>query len=487
MFAYVNDIQPIEPWYVTSTNSVLYNARLFGNSSRYDWTLALNDATGPVNTITNTGLYNNNPLNPGGCVQIANHTFTGVGSGQTPYILNANTNYAGGTGPGSNAIRTGTINLQGDPLASIGPNVVLNPAESGNITFTTDTFIWISGQRYATAGSRIRIPTSKLNLENLYFFDKLSGKPNVELSSALDAHATKTTIVLGDASLLYTYSGLQESGLAPAFSGSASSPYGVPYTNKNWDYVCPTGGPTGPLPSTTLRAIVYNAMGSTGPTSGSDVEYNIPFPTPPTSTIITGFYGNPNINEITIPRKSGGLGVGTIGAVTEMIRIRNNGTDQPALSELVVVDPPRFEELSSNDATLNPYTGMLETTSGITKYLALRFTFSSATETFVIRLGTSGTVSSSNKPLSIQLQWYNPTTLSSFPGQSSGWRSANTVHSNANGCGQASVVGGYGNIINIRRPAAINIGGINPYAAGHNVFVVIGYTGTIMFNDINVT
>ena len=491
-FAYVKDIRPVEPWFVAGTEGVIYSARMFGNSSRYDWTLSLNNGpTGPTHTATRTTLYNNNPLNPGGCVQTV---ATGPGGTFTagtsyPYIMDANTRYAGGTGPGSTVTRSGTITLQGDPLTSTGPNPDVTPSvPTVNILPPSETpggYVWISGTQYPTAGSIFEIPDGSLTINNMYFINKTPGNPRTVFYSSLamlpEAYYYSN---VGNDSGSHLYrnvvnesgTNLQASGLAPPASGSVSNPYGETYKNISWRHTGPTGAyPAVRISEIYFKANVGNAVGAT--TTLNNVTPNVTAPVG-----VGSAYVIPTFNERDIPtgQNPGADGEGGFTAIVSGIRRFGNTSispQTPALAD-IINRGIQFASVSANDAILNPLTMLIGTTGG-TKYLTLNLNFTAALPTFKIRLGTS--LISTLRP-SMFLQWFKPETPTPTPAYSSGWFDAN-IASDGGGCGNGDNTQKYYYVFSIKRPT------FTPqyYSGVHNVYVVIGYNGTIKMTEISIT
>ena len=116
---------------------------------------------------------------------------------------------------------------------------------------------------------------------------------------------------------------------------------------------------------------------------------------------------------------------------------------------------------------------------GSTKYLTLRLDFDSAYSIFQIRLGASASYAVGSSP-EVFLKWYK-SDATGGPAQSS-WFNAKIDSTISGGCG---VDGGFtNNRFSIVRPPTVTD---TVYFGEYNVFVVIGYNGTIDFRQINVT
>jgi hypothetical protein len=467
-FAYVKDIRPDGTWYVTADNLVLYGARLFGNSSRYDWALALNNGpTGPVNTVTSATLYNNNPFNPGGCVQATGATFAGAAAGSVPYSLIANTAYAGGIGLGSSILNSGTITLSGDPLASIAPSVTY--AEP--LFTVTPRLIYISGVPYATTDTEFTIVDGRLTLTNLYFVDKTNGsRPSASILSELST--TPTTFDLTTTSNIYYNNPGRIDGLAEAGSGSPDNPFGRTYFNKAWTYRSVAAD--GAYLTTAKTALDFTAT----ITNGKGVSTAV---SPSVSLSPYSYYGNAAINERDIPRNqnvgSDGSSVSspytTLSNVVGIKRLINtNGTSTPPPAN--IVDPgPQFSSVNVNDAILDPYNLRINATG--TKFLTLELNMGdNAQTTFKIHLGGSSSVTSLS---SVRLLWYKD--ASTF----TAWLDGTVPSTAAGGCRNTSFTSS--NFLRyIRTPSAVSS---DTYSGGYKIYVVIGYTGYYNFNQINIT
>jgi hypothetical protein len=505
MFAYVKDIRPVEPWFVsTADNRVIYTARMFGNSSRYDWRLYIgtDGATGPLHTVEKTTLYNNNPQNPGGCVQtVAGQPDGGTFAAGTPYtyIMDANTNYAGGTGPGSSVARSGTITLQGEPMTSAGhPPVITPDVPQFNIvgpSINPNGYVWISGIRYPTAGTVFEIPDGQLTMRNMYFINRVGTNPTTTISTSIDGFTYSNTIGNAQSDHLYymaTASGVstRESGLAPSGYGSATNPYGETYKNSPWQHI----GPTGPVPAIDIstiavKAIVRNAV-------ESDTTLNAgqtPNATPPAG--VGSYYVLPTINEatLTIATLKAGLGVNS-GATNRVIRVGNmvdniaptvikeDITSPSATSQLTGHDNnPRFSEYDGTRAGMtlyeclyNPHTNTLYT-GGVNKYLTLRVKITTwvNSNTFTLNLGGgfSGTLSS------MRLMWTH-TSITTLV-----WHDPTLIYTNANGCGASGQ--GLSTSMSIRRNSVIQ----PSYTADtiSYIYINILFNGTINVNEIGIT
>ena len=469
-FAYVDGIYPNGQWYVTSSGLLLHNVRLIGNSSTYDWNLRIAGADGPSNRVTNTTVYNNNMANPGGCVQATGATFAGLTSGSKPYTLSANTAYAGGVGSGSTVSLTDTVVVNGDPLASYVPGA----AFTAPLFTVTPTLIWISGTQYATTGSQFTIPDGKLTLTNLYFLDKgTGGPPSASIQSELP-YAT-TPVDLTSPSNIYYNNPTRINGLAEAGSGSTVDPFGQTYYNAPWTYTSVDASGTAYTSSTVKNSLNF----TTTITNGKSAVRTL------LSVVSLGFnyYGNATINErnISTGQNPGADGEGGFTAISGSgIRRFGNTSTSPQTPPLAdIIDRgTQFASVSANDAILNPYT-MLIGTSGGTKYLTLNLNFSVALATFKIRLGTS--LSSTSRP-SMFLQWFKPATSTPTPAYSSGWFDANIASDNG-GCGNGNNTQKPNSVFVISRPS------FSPqyYSGGYNVYVVIGYNGTIKMTEISIT
>jgi len=469
-FAYVKDIRPDGTWYVTADNLVLYGARLFGNSSRYDWTLALNNGpTGPVNTVTMTTLYNNNPLNPGGCVQATGATFGGPFAGSIPYSLIANTAYAGGAGSGSIILNSGTITLSGDPLTSNSPSIT-NSGGTSAVIFDVQTpaLISISGIQYLTTGTVFGIPAARLTINRLYFIDQSAEpRPRALITGELPVATSNTrTLDLRSTSPNYVYYE-GASGLAPA---GTSPPNGVPYYNTNWTYTSTDASSNATFLTTPRTSLNFGI----NITNGGGVSAGITGIT----NLANSYYGNAAINERDIPtgQNPGVDGQGSYIAISGsgIRRVGNtSSTPQTPLLANIIDRGTQFSLVSANDAILNPYTRLIGT-SGVTKYLTLNLNFTTALLTFKIRLGTS--LSSTSRP-SMFLQWFKS------PSTSSGWYDANIASDNG-GCGNGDNTAESNYVFLIKRPT---FSGGQPYSGGYNVYVVIGYNGTIKISELSIT
>jgi len=485
----VKDIRPDGTWYVTADNRVLYGARLFGNSSRYDWALALsNGPTGPVNTVTMTTLYNNNPLNPGGCVQATGATFAGAVAGSVPYSLIANTAYAGGTGPGSSILTSGTITLSGDPLASNAP-VTTNSGGTGSVIFNVQTpaLIPISGIPYLTTGTVFGIPAARLTINKLYFIDQSADpRPRAVISGELPTATTgDTTLDLRSTSPNYVYYE-GASGLAPA---GTSPPNGVTYYNTNWTYTSTDASSntvflTTPRTTLAFAVNIFNGAGlSAGITGTTSLGYS--------------YYGNANINEAALIIGALKAGLGNIGpgtGVNPVIRVGNmvdsitptvvkeDITSSSATSQLTGHNNnPRFSAYDGTRAGMtlyeclyNPYTNTLHT-GGANKYLTLRFkivTWANSI-TFNLNLGASfsGTL------INMRLMWTHGSLATLV------WYDPTLIYTNPAGCRTSSDP--LSTSMDIRRNTAIStsLSNSNPDAY---LYINILFNGTINVNQISI-
>jgi hypothetical protein len=484
MFAYVKDIRPVEPWFVsTANNSIIYTARMFGNSSRYDWRLYIAEgpsapgATGPVHIVEKTTLYNNNPQNPGGCVQTQIHNHVGDFTSGTSYeyIMDANTHYAGGTGPGSSVARSGTITLQGEPMSNVDPLPTVEPeVPQVNIVPPSDNamgYVWISGIRYPTAGTIFEIPAGQLTMRNMYFIDKVANNPRTTISTSLVASATYNSVV-GDNTGLHLYTNtIDQPGLALPGSGSVTEPYGEIYKNVSWRHT----GPTGPAAAVAINTIyvnasVRNAVGATRNLNTSN-NNNVTVPAG-----VGSYYVLPTINEANIPTgQNPNDSRGDIDSVcTGIRRMRNNAASNPqspaALTD-IVDGGTQFSSVSVNDAVFNPSTNLIGNPGSI-KYLTLKVSFDTSIGTFAIRLGNSVTVTRPNTTMF--LRWVKSPA-------SSAWYSAKLA-TGSGGCQAVST--NTDNIYSIVRPSVVSA---STYSGNYDVYVVIGYDGSIKFTEINVT
>jgi collagen type VII alpha len=492
-FAYVKDIRPDGTWYVTAESLVLYGARLFGNSSRYDWALALNNGpTGPVNTVTMTTLYNNNPLNPGGCVQATGATFGGAAAGSVPYSLIANTAYAGGTGPGSSILTSGTITLSGDPLASNAPQTT-NSGGVGSVIFNVQTpaLISISGIQYLTTGTVFGIPAARLTINRLYFIDQSSGpppRPSALISGELPvATSNIPTLDLRSTSPNYVYYE-GASGLAPA---GTSPPDGVPYYNTNWTYTSTDASSNAGFLNTPRTTLTF----SINITNGGGMSAGING----TTNLGSNYYGNAAINEaaLTIGGLKAGLGTIGPGTTNPVIRVGNmvdniaptvvkeNITSPSATSQLTghngLTQFPAYVAGNRSTMTLyeclyNPYTNTLYT-GGVNKYLTLRVKLNtwnnSASFTLNLGAGFSGTLSS------MRLMWTHGSITTLV------WDDPTIIYFPAgnNGCGTSGQALSTSMSItrNSRYPTSYSNNNADAY-----IYINILFNGTINVNQISI-
>jgi hypothetical protein len=433
-----------------------------------------------------TTLYNNNPLNPGGCVQATGATFGGAAAGSVPYSLIANTAYAGGTGPGSSILTSGTITLSGDPLASNAPQTT-NSGGVGSVIFDVQTpaLISISGVQYLTTGTVFGIPAARLTINRLYFIDQSAEpRPRALITGELPVATSNTrTLDLRSTSPNYVYYE-GASGLAPA---GTSPPNGVPYYNTNWTYTSTDASSNAGFLNTPRTALTFsiNITNGGGMSAGINGTTNLGY----------NYYGNAAINEaaLTIGGLKAGLGTIGPGTANPVIRVGNmvdniaptvikeNITSPAATSQLTghngLTQFPAYVAGNRSTMTLyeclyNPYTNTLY--GGVNKYLTLRVKITTwvNSNTFTLNLGEgfSGTL------INMRLMWTH-TSITTLV-----WHDPTLIYTNANGCGATGQ--GLSTSMSIRRNSVI----ATSYTADtiSYIYINILFNGTINVNQISI-
>jgi hypothetical protein len=389
--------------------------------------------------------------------------------------MDANTRYAGGTGPGSSVARSGSIMLQGDPLTYGGPNPVITPsAPTVNILPPSDNpggYVWISGTQYPTAGTIFEIPDGALTINNMYFINKTAGNPRTAFYTSLKIGGAETYYSsVGDDSGNHLYRNVNESGvnltvsgLAPPGSGSTTNPYGETYKNIAWRHTGPTG-PDSPVAISNiyLKASVANAVGA----STTLNPYNIPNVNTPAG--VGSAYVRPTIDEANIPKNQGPTTNVSVSSMTRMFNSNTITPGTPNISNLTVPSKLTSTFTPSVDAVFNPSTNLIGTNS-FTRYLTLRFSISTALRTFTLLLGTGGNLQLN----AIFMKWIQ----SSYE---SGWLNAD-IDAASGGCqnGSGDPNDQLNGIYNIYSPDDV--------LGSHTVYITIQYNGEINFRSINVT
>ena len=470
--------------YDASNQRVNYSIVLFGNSARYDIIFTYADpnipptltpiSPSPAKIVTNsTTIYNHS----NGRSESYLHTGVAPTVGGTYLVtMTVSTANAGGTGTGSTFSVTNSVSISSDTMGN--PTI----SSSSGITLNTASVVRISGIDYYTSGTTLTIPSSALQLNNIYNIVNPSNFTYLSDSSPAISESTQFLVRASDDS---TYPG--PSGINSAWKNNRQIAGGMTVSS----FSSPIYSTSRTLPANAFT--VTNALNKTNEYYYDAVNTNLTTGTPSRNIAYVSPWNNAGStdyqNERLIPKNQGGTTNSIIGSQTRT-RYAGTGGSLPYsfnINEMLTFNP---SSLFGNDPLYFPFDGnfysstappfasyVFPSSPSFTtgqKYLCIAFTNGARLRNFTLDL--VGTTGISN----IYVAWYLTN------GTYYGWYDGRILYNDGStGCAARGPSAGETswqfNVNQIRDAeyVAANLGG--------TIYVMIKFTGLVKLSGLLLT